>query len=277
MTGALAAILFVLSLSWTIARADSSPAPTPTPTEQPDPCGETDLLATLNRPTVGFSACAVKPHTLLAEAGYAVEINTGSTPAINTTYPQTFSRFGFRKNLELDVLGPAFDQTSSGGTTTSGSSDSGVGIKYEFYHDDKNVAALDGLVTFPTGSGAYTAGGPGETINLDASHAITDHLGAGVTIGFASLAGTTLAGEQRRFWTVLPSAVLTYNWASRYQTYFEYYAQTRLRPDGGQRHAIDGGLQFLATPSLEIDFEAGHTQTDFAQSHYYGFGLGVKF
>ena len=69
--------------------------------------------------------------------------------------------------------------------------------------------------------------------------------------------------------------VVTDQYNSRTQLYGEAYAQTKTG-DGGSLFGLDGGVQYLLTPQLEIDVEAGRTVTDLSRNHYYGFGFGVR-
>ncbi len=54
--------------------AQTVPRPSPSATPS-DPCGgHSRLLATANRPTIGYSACAVKRDTVVFELGYQNEV-----------------------------------------------------------------------------------------------------------------------------------------------------------------------------------------------------------
>src|SRR5690242_19980523 len=112
--------------------AGSTPIPSPTPAAD-DVCGgvHSDLLASLNRPSIGFSACAAKPREAIAELGYSESAGSGGNVAM---YPQGFLRFGSARNFELDVI-------------ASGRFDSGLGAKYEFWHDGTHAFASDFLYT----------------------------------------------------------------------------------------------------------------------------------
>lgn len=248
------------------AVAGASPAPSPSPVPTPvigDPCGgaHTSLLAALNRPTIGYSPCAVKPRETVVEAGYANQ-SGGQALAL---YPQGFARFGAAPNLELDFIGP------------SGKFDSGFGLKYEVAHDAQHVYGIDALYTLPTGAPGYTAGAPGEQVNFDYSGPLTPGLGFGMTLGAGNFAAQTIGGRVARATSLLPSGVVTAPLGERAQLYAEAYGSTRLRPDGGSLFGLDGGVQYLLTPSFEIDAELGRTVTDVAISHYAGFGIGLRF
>lgn len=263
------------------ASTPPEPAPAPSASASPpsDPCGDahTNLLATLNRPTIGFSACAVRTHDTVAEIGYGNETINADTPSTSTTFPQGFMRYGLRKNLELDYIGPAFGVMSSGGVQQRGRLDSGVGAKIELFHDPSNVVGADILYTTPNGSPGFTNGGASITVNADVSHNLTPAFSMGATFGLTSTAGSRLDGTVGRYTALLPSIVATEQLGMRAQAYLEAYGATRIRPDGGSRFALDGGLQYLLSPQMEIDIEAGRTATDVSRSRFIGFGFGLRF
>ncbi|MBV9270407.1 MAG: transporter, partial [Candidatus Eremiobacteraeota bacterium] len=217
-------------------------------------CGglHTDILATLNRPTVGFSACAVKPRETLAELGYQNEASLSGI--ITPTYPQGFIRFGVGPNFEADLIAP------------EGHYDSGVGLKYELYHDAKTAYAIDVLYTSPNGAPAFTAGKATTTVNFNAGTSLGGKFNGGITLGY----------QRGAFTTWLPSVSLVDQFSPKTQVYVEAFGATRVRVDGGSRFAYDGGIQHLLTNDLEIDVEAGRTVTDVDRSHYYGFGFGLR-
>ncbi len=161
------------------APPQETPAPSPAPTAS-DPCGGPGrLLATANRPTVGFSPCAVKDHTAVFELGYQNQVNgTPANGSVQAQVPQNFLRLGVAPRFELDVIGPNYEATkkyAAGAPTTltNGVADSGLGFKYELPSQGRWTMAFDGLYTGPNGSPFLTAGNATLTGNLDASFAMS--------------------------------------------------------------------------------------------------------
>jgi len=257
-----------------LAAAAAAPSPSP----QPDPCGgrTTNMLAALNRPTIGFSACAVKPRESVWELGYNNQPQSdGSRVSI---YPQGFIRFGAARGLELDIIGPGYAVTRrAGGGTQRGFLDSGLGGKYEFFQDAADVAAVDLLYSLPTGSQAFTFGAPVATLNLDYGRSLSPVSGFATTVGIQSSYAQDLGGRGARFVSFVPSVAFTTQTNPRTQFYAEAFGQTRIRPDGDTLFGLDGGLQYLLAPQLEIDAELGQTVTDLIRGHYLGVGLGLRF
>ncbi len=292
LAGMMSACLVVaLPSDFMIAAAQNVPVPSapvasPSPSSgtPEDPCGgDMRLLATLNRPTVGYSACAVPPKSIIFEEGYQVqEQGAGATESIATQYPQSFTRIGVRPGLEVDVIGPYYNTLASpdgkgGLIRTHGYQDSGLGFKYEFIPRGRYTLALDGLYTAPNGSPGYTAGGATETINLDAAFAATSTFGIGTTLAYWSTSGFNTNGKRSRFEVLMPSAVLTKQLKGFYQLYAEYVYVSKLGPDRGGRAFADYGVQHLLSKHLEIDVELGNSITadPNLKFKYLGIGLGV--
>jgi hypothetical protein len=232
------------------------------------------MLATLNRPTIGFSACAVKPHESVWELGYnAVRQADGTRSGV---YPQGFIRFGAAPGLELDAIGPNYITQNSGGMITAGFADSGAGAKYEFFHDGSNVIAFDFLYTVPSGAPAFTAGAPIATLNFDYGRSLSPNAGFATTIGVQSSFAATPNGASSRFASFVPSVAFTIQSNPRTQFYAEAFGQTKIRPDGGTLFGLDGGVQYLLAPNFEIDGEFGETVTDLVRARYFGAGIGLR-
>jgi hypothetical protein len=207
----------------------------------------------------------VKAGERVLEAGYANQ--PGGDGAITVTFPQSDLRFGVGPNLEIGLLGPSYEvQTASGGTAR-GFQDPGIDAKYEWWHDASGAFATDLILTYPTGVATFTGGTPAQTLNLNFGTAISDKFGFGTTIGV----------QRAAFSALLPSVVVTNQFEDRAQFYAEAFASMPIRGGGTSLFGLDGGIQFLLAPSLEIDAELGQTVTGAARAHYAGFGFGLRF
>jgi hypothetical protein len=245
----------------------TSPSAVPSAAPSSDPCGGRDrLLATLNRPTVGYSACAVPPGAIVLEEGYQNQSQAGASPNVTTSYPQGFERFGIGGGFEADVIGPNDNRSRSGSAVTTGYNDFGLGFKYELPQRGRFTYGLDGLFTAATGTAGFTAGRPTQIGNLDVSYA------ASPTIAF----GTTIADSSAGY--LLPSVVVSAQIPHDYQFYIELVAQTKLVPQGGGRIFTDFGVQKLVGQNVELDLEYADsfTPVDGSRFHYVGIGTGIR-
>ncbi len=266
------------------AGAQTEPTPTPSP-QSSDPCGGPGrLLATANRPTIGFSACAVKKGTAVFELGYQNEVDgTSSRGSIQNQVPQNFLRFGVASRFEFDVIGPNYEglRTYAPGkpdTVIHGVTDSGLGFKYELPPGDRWTIAFDGLYTGPNGSRLLTAGSATLTGNFDASYAMSSATSVGTTIAVSST-GNYADALRTQYGVTTPSFVITTQIPNYYQFYAEYVFVSKLAPDRGGRAFTDFGIQKLLGTRTELDLEYGHAFTGIPalRFNYVGAGLVVQF
>ncbi len=264
----------------------SSPAPAGAPSKVDPPSdscgGDARLLATLNRPTVGYSPCAIPSGSLVLEEGYQNQTQGGANASAAVSAPVGFERIGLADRFELDVIGPNENRLRAGSTLATGASDLGLGFKAQLPQRGRFTYGIDGLVTAATGTGGFSAGGPTETVNFDAAYAASPAIGFGATLatsssaGFRTLPDGTNHGE--RFGYLLPSVVVTAQIPNFYQFYLEIVEQTKLGPDQGGRAFTDFGVQKLVGRNVEFDVEYAQAFTPVggARFHYFGFGTGLR-
>lgn len=283
------AILFTLaSLPFCAAASASdqqSPAPRSSPSPEPSsPCGGPGrLLATANRPTIGYSACAVKQHTAVFELGYQNQVDgTPSSGSIRSQVPQNFLRLGIIPNFEIDVIGPNYEATRSYSTgrpdtVTNGVADSGLGFKYELPPMGKWTIAFDGLYTGPNGSTFLTAGNATWTGNFDASYSLSPATSIGTTVAVSSTGGYA-DNVHGQYGTTMPSVVVTTQIPHYYQFYAEYVLVSKIALDRGDRAFTDFGVQKLLGTRTEVDVEYGHAFTGISalKFNYVGAGLVLQ-
>jgi len=281
------AILFALGASLCDAtQCSPSPGELPTPRPTPsDPCGgDARLLETANRPTVGFSACAVKRDTAVFELGYQNEVDgTPQRGSVESQVPQNFLRLGVATRFELDVIGPNYESIRSyapgtTGSTISGVADSGAGFKFELPPNKHWTIGFDGLYTGPNGSPGLTAGSATLTGNLDAAYSLSSAMSLGTTIAVSST-GDVVGGTHDRYGATTPSFVVTAQIPNLYQFYAEYVYVSKIAANEGGRAFTDFGVQKQLGTRTEIDVEYGHAFTGIAQErfNYIGSGLVLQF
>jgi hypothetical protein len=261
----------------------ASPSPRPTPA---DPCGGPGrLLATANRPTVGYSTCAVAAHTVVFELGYQNQVNgTVASGFVQSQVPQNFMRVGVVPHFEFDVVGPNYVGTRTygfggAGHVVNGVTDSGIGMKYQLPSLGRLALAIDALDLPPTGSPFLTAGSATLTGNLDVSYPLSPATSIGSTIAVSATGGLTRNDTHERYGTTTPSFVLTTQIPNAYQFYAEYVYVSKIAPELNGRAFLDGGIQKLLGTRTEIDVEYGHSLIgDPALSfQYIGAGLVIQF
>ncbi len=244
-----------------------APAPSPSPSASPaDPCGgHGRLLATANRPTVGYSTCAVQAQTAVFELGYQNQVTgTAAAGSVQSQVPQNFLRLGIVPHVEFDVIGPNYVGTRSyadgtPGAVTHGVTDSGLGLKFQLPTYGRLTIAFDALDTPPNGSPFLTAGNATLTGNFDASYALSPATSIGTTIAVAATGGYTPENVHQRYGVTTPSLVLTTQIPKFYQFYAEYVYVSKIAANLGGRAFIDAGIQKLLGTRTEVDVEYGHS------------------
>lgn len=248
------------------AVASASPAPAPaaaTAGSAEDPCaddrGHTSMLPAIDRPTLGFSTCAVKRRDALVELGYG----RVSGPGVSANqYGQGIVRLGVAQNVEADILGPALISQAAP-VSASGYADSGLGVKWELQHDAANSAAVDFLYTVPNGGGAFSAGVPTQTFNFDYSRSL-GNFGLAGTLGFVHASTSSF----------VPSLVFSNQFNANAQWFVEGFGTAS---QGQWQTGEDAGVQFLLTPSIELDLEGSRTNVQGGPVNSAGFGFGFLF
>jgi hypothetical protein len=258
--------------------AASTPTPTASPTPLPDPCGS--ILSIVTRPTVTTSVCTVRAHQVLLETGYTNTTITGQGGGSATNYPQAFLRLGtWDPHLEVDLTPPSALSSTAGGPRIAGASDVNAGLKYELGYNARAVWGLNGVISFPTGSKAFTAGGAQYTGNFNWSYTLNSEFSAAGTLGFNALAGFAPDGNVQHFFAFIPTleveAALPSPSSSPSQLFAEYayFSQTGVGLSG--RSLFDFGYQKDFGPHVQFDIEYGVQPTVILgqQQHYVGAGL----
>jgi hypothetical protein len=276
------ALLFALGASLCdatqcVPSPSEAPSPTPTPS---DPCGgDARLLATSNRPTIGYSPCAVARNTAVFELGYQNEVDgTPQLGAVESQVPQNFLRIGVATRFEIDAIGPNYESvrrySPSAGTTISGVADSGAGFKFELPPSSRWIVGFDGLYTGPNGTPGLTAGSATLTGNVDAAYALSSAVSLGSTIAVSST-GDVVDGMRHTYGTTMPSFVATAQIPHFYQFYAEYVYDSKIAAGEGGRAFTDFGVQKLLGTRTEIDVEYGHAFTGIAQERFNYIGSGL--
>lgn len=215
---------------------------------------------TSDRPGIGSGAGVVGPGVLQAEFGGAW---SGGDGADALSLGQLFVRYGFGR-FEVEFLGNSWVKIQDGGP--DGFQDLGVGAKVRLAEDVGGRAniSLQGLLSTPTGSDAFTADEWLPTLVGLADIGLGATTGVSVNAGYQFGAGNV---DGSFFASVTPGISLTdrvgafAGWAGSFS-------------DGGDTNWIEGGLTFLANADLQLDVN-GATSPDTDQ-WFFGVGMAIR-
>jgi len=261
------------------APAPSSPPPpiappSPVPSSPSDPCGS--ILSIVNRPTVTTGVCTVRTGHFDVETGYANTTTSGIGGGGSANYPQPLIRIG-TENPHFDVeLGPpSYETTSVGVPTVSGTSDVSVGAKYEAGYSSNADWGVNGLITFPTGSTAFSAGDPQFTGSLNGAYTVNPIVGIAGSLSFNALSGLNSSGVPQSYFAFIPSLEVSASLPGPSEFFGEYAYFSQAGVGLGGKSLIDFGYIRDLGGHLQFDVEYGFSPTvlNGQTQHYIGAGL----
>jgi hypothetical protein len=227
----------------------ASPSPTPGPVS--DPC--TSLSNLVSRPSFSTSACAVKPNDLLIESGYSNTTAQGTGATSTISFPQATLRLGLAHDFEVDVATPSYERQSSS-PKISGTSDSGLGLKYEIGYTSKVTYGVNALYTLDTGSAGFSGNGNGILANVNGALTLSPAVGLFGSFGYnAQSAGTALA--QQRYHGFDPSLGVSVSLPQSFSIFAEGFGMSSTGPGLGGRYAFDTGILKDVGSRLQLDAE----------------------
>lgn len=218
----------------------------------PNPCGgPSGLLAELDRPTVGDSACTVKSGRAIVEFGYA-DAHTGGEETQNG--PQAELRFGLPDHNEFVLLPPNATFTDGGTPANTQYSATVMGLKHEWGYTRRLIYTGEILLTTPTSTTTPASGtGWGAAANGIVGLSLTHAVAVGLMLGVTSLYDQ----ENRRYTSLNPDFTATWLLDPRWQLYGEIYGQSHVAYGAGSGWDCDGGVQYLVSRRIEVDAEVG--------------------
>ncbi len=219
-----------------------------------DPC--TGLLALINRPSVTGSACAVPARKILVEGGYQYLNLSGNAHGYIT--PQAIIRFGMANNNEFLLSLPSyFHQTN---VPRAGWSSVSLSLKHEIGYNANWLGAFEGILGVPSGSANYGSREVSGAVDAIVTYTVNPFIGITGTLGVMSNSVQYIQNG-KRFTSINPDVIATYQFTDKAQLFGEMYAQTRTGPGEGLGLLAIGGLYYWLTPRIALDAEWGQRVT----------------
>ncbi|MGC1380293.1 MAG: hypothetical protein WA814_04635 [Candidatus Baltobacteraceae bacterium] len=255
----------------------TSPSPTasPAPTAPSDPCGS--ILSIVNRPTVTTGVCTVRTGHFTFENGYSNTTTSGVGGGSGVNYPQSLIRIGTADpHFDIELGPPSYETTSVGTPRISGSSDVNLGAKYELGYSSNADWGVNGVVTFPTGSRAFSAGNAQFTGNFNGAYTINSEFALAGTLSFNAFSAFNSGGVAQSYFCFLPSLELTAalpGGPSQLSAEYAYFSSAG--PNLGGKSLVDFVYQRDFGAHVQFDVEYGFSPTTIngQTSHYVGAGL----
>ncbi len=260
----------------TTPEPSASPAasPAPSPSAPSDPCGS--LLSIVNRPTVTTGVCTVQTGHFDVETGYTNTTTAGAGGGSSANYPQALIRIGTANpHFDVELAPPSTETTSVGVPTVTGSSDVSVGAKYEAGYNSKSDWGVNGLITFPTGSSAFSAGDPQFTGSLNGAYTLNSVFGLAGSLSFNALSGLNASGAPQSYFAFIPSLEVTASLPGPSEFFGEYAYFSQAGIGLGGKSLLDFGYIRDLGGHVQLDVEYGFSPTSIngQTQHYIGAGL----
>jgi hypothetical protein len=271
-------LLFCSTAAFAHSAEQSSPAPSPSPTPSlpADPCGS--ILSIVSRPAISTTVCTVRPHHFEAESGWNNTTTTGPGGGNLGTYGVGAIRFGTGDSqYELIVLPPTKYPSRTGEPISNTWGDSGLGIRDELGYTSDWLWGVNGVVTVPTGSRQYTAGGTQFTGNFNWAYTINSVLGLGGTFGFNQLRGYNASDVSQPYFAFIPSLEATATLPGPSQLFAEYVHYSQAGIGLGSKTLFDYGYSHVFGPHLLFDIEYGESPTLLGRQRQHYIGAGMSF
>ena len=270
------ALLFIVFLTVLIAPCGQVHAQEQAATIQ-DPCaGPSSMLALIGRPTASDSVCVVPMGKVVVEVGFQHATLRGQGGGRTDNYPQPVLRTGLPGRNEFVLIGPNYITQNSSDRDISGWSATTLGIKHSLGYNSTWQGAVEALFTLPSGSSAFGSRGLGYAVNGIAAYSLTEQIGLALQLGVSSQTDPEGAGGDR-LTSFISNLVATWQPAERLQFFGEIFGQSKTGPGKGAGYNFDGGIQYLLTPSWEVDVEGGVRLTGDLGGYTHNFGAGMGF
>jgi hypothetical protein len=226
---------------------------------------------------VTTGVCTVRSGHFDVETGYTNTTTTGAGGGSNANYPQALVRVGTADpHFDLEFGPPSYETTSVGSPTVTGSSDVNLGAKYELGYSSKADWGVNGVITFPTGSRAFSAGNAQFTGNLNAGYTLNSEFSLAGTLSFNALSAYNSAGAAQSYFAFVPSLELSAalpGGPSQISAEYAYFSAAG--PNLGAKSLLDFVYQRDLGARLQFDAEYGFSPTSIngQKTNYVGAGL----
>lgn len=274
VAASMALIAFMVIVE-SVGLADATPAVPPD-----DPCGDSDLLATTDRPTFGTNPCTVKPGAAFVEFGYRNTVTSGPLGGTASSVPQNRDRAGIVPRVEFVLDTPSAVTATSAGSRASGSSDLGTGLKYEIGYFHGLVHGIAAEVVYPTAGTPFSNGKPSFDESYQIGGGIVKNVGFNLTLGVDTFSSPNPGGGREVTTSAFqPTFVLGGAIAPRTKLNVELANSSSSGPGTSGRYDGNVFVQHAFTDYLLLDVEAAErfTIVNGTREHYVGFGGSIRF
>ena len=234
-----------------------------------------------DRPGIADGSAVVGKGRFQIETGLQREFRDRAGEKTHTVFIPTLLRLGLSDKWEMRIESNVhtWDRvTAADGTFTKSSGDApvSVGAKYRL-QDADGTGSSSGIIVriFPrSGSGNYRSSYITADVRLVADWDFAADWSLNPNVGLARYED----GAGQLFSAGLFAATLSYNVNKKLSVFLDGALQTPESKGGKAMTIYDGGVAYLMTPDMQLDFSAGiRGRGDTPPDHFIGAGISVRF
>ena len=227
---------------------------------------------------MGTGVCTVRTGHFAIEAGYNNTVTPGSGGGNTAAYGATLLRVGTGDpHLDFELTPPALEDSSLGAALVTGSSDLGIGAKYELGYTAKALWGINAEITVPSGTPAFSARLPQYIGNVNWGYALNSTFGVNGTLGLNWLGALGPSGAPQQYFAFIPTLEATAALPGPSQLFVEYAYFSSTGIGTGAKSLIDGGYVRDLGTHVQIDVEYGISPTLVPSQRQHYFGAGISF
>lgn len=200
----------------------------------------------------------------------------------NDAFGELLVRIGISDNFELrvgyDGYNDAEVNTPGFQFSDSGSGDTNIGFKWKMADESGKRPQMALLVgtSLPTGDDAFTSDNAEPSFRFNASHTLSERVGLAYNIGMASVVEEDATGDDSMLAVAQYTLAFGFGLTDRWGAFLEAYGDIPTSASGGPANAVDGGLTFLITPTVQWDMAVGTGISDAAEDFFISTGISFR-
>ncbi len=244
-----------------------------------------DLIT--DRPDQTESAVVLPVGAFQGEFGATLSRDDeGGVSAEALELPGTLLRYGLSPRFELRLAWPGYVDVEARGQarrqSLNGAADPEVGFKAAFLSADRGDAwnlALLVHTTVPVGGDqSDEIGSPraDPSMRLMGSHELGERVGLGWNAGYEASSLEDAERVRHTLGRFVYTGTLGFSVARRWGAFIELFGDLPASDSAPAAHTFDGGVTFLATPALQLDFAAGVGLNKAAPDWFVGAGASFR-
>lgn len=221
-----------------------------------------------DRPGLSTDTAIIPVGCQQLEAGY--QYSRDDAAITTTTFPLLLYRAAINDSLELRAGWDGENLTHGQNTVERSTNDPSIGAKVRVRDRAGLSISLLGQLSVPLGSAAATSGAVDPSVALLWKRTLSER--TALSGAFTRAASST--GDAGRSWQSAIAVDLTRDLGHAFGVFVELATSTQ----HGERamQTVDGGVTWQASPTMQLDFNAGRTWQG-SRDNFIGGGIAVRY